>query len=431
MARIAETEPGGTATAPAAGATEAGLVARIAVAMALAAAVAILPAVVGPIGDGRITAMAVFGMFGLSMNVLIGYLGQASLGQQGIAGVGAFASAWIATHARGVGFFVALPAAALTGALVASVLGLAGMRVRGLRLAVLTFAFGIVAESTIFRWGPLAPTAAGLPAPKPAAFTTPRSYAYLCVAVLAFFTWCDWRISRSKAGRAMLAVRHDERIAAALGIDVLGTKILAFATSGFLAGAGGALLAHWRGAARPADFTVLIALTWVLMTVAGGPGSRAGVLASSAFFGLLPLLLPTRAVDVPLLGPRSVLLLSPLLAAVLTLLTLTLYPGGLGRQLLPIRRWLAGGALVEPRPAVRVAGAISAEPAERDAAPVAKGSERAPFAWEITSPPGMTEGEGAEVVPGARPGGWTVRRRARTGRRPRHRRGALPTDGGS
>jgi branched-chain amino acid transport system permease protein len=382
---------------------EAGIVARVGVAMALGAAVAVLPAVVGPVGDDRITVMAVFGMLGLSLNMLLGYVGQVSLGQQGVAGIGAFVSAWIATHAGGAGFFVALPAGAAVGAVIAALLGLAAMRARGLRLAILTFAFGILAESTIFRWHPFAPGAAGLAAPRPAAFSTPRSYAYLCVMVLAVFTWFDWRISRSKAGRAMAAVRQDERSAAAVGVNVLGTKVLAFATSGLFAGAAGALFAHWRGVARPADFTLLVALTWGLMTVVGGPGSRAGVLVSSAFFGLLPLLLPAHAVHVPFLGQRSIAFLSPLLAAVLVLLTLTLYPGGLGRRLLPLRRWLAGGPFLQP----------------------------APFAWELAVPPGMGDAtEETASGPPARPGEWTARRRARAARGARDRRGTGPREEG-
>src|SRR5439155_11706190 len=133
---------------------------------------------------------------------------------------------------------------------------------------------------------------------------------------------------------------------------------------------------------------------------------------------------PAHPVDVPLLGARSIAFLSPLLAAVLLLLTLTLYPGGLGRRLLPIRRWLAGGPLVEPRPALRGPGGIAAEPSETNAAPVSKGAERAPFAWEITVPPGMTDASVDEGLAGpARPAGWTARRRARAARGPRHRRG--------
>ena len=117
----------------------------------------------------------------------------------------------------------------------------------------------------------------------------------------------------------------------------------------------GGLLAHWNHAVYSADYDFNTALVWVLMAVVGGLGSRAGIVVASAFFAVFPLLLPANAVNIPhwlqFIGVKQVSLayLSPLIGAALLLFTVILYPGGIGQQLLPIRRWLAGGDFFEHR----------------------------------------------------------------------------------
>lgn len=341
-----------------------GVLVRAAAALALGAIVAVLPLVAGSVWDGRIAVMAIYGVIGLSIDALIAYTGEVSLGHQAFVGTGAFVSAYVATRWGGAGFLVALPVAALVSAAVATVVGLLALRVRGARLAVVTFVVGVAAEATVFQWRAFAGPARGAAAPRPSAFATPAAYAYLCLVVLAIVAYADWRLARSKAGRAMVAARDDPRAASSFGIDAEVGVLLAYGISGFFAGAAGSLYAHWSGAARAQDFTVVLAFTWVAMAVIGGLGSRAGVIVASAFFAVFPYLVGSAPVHVPGVGMRSLAPLTPLLAAVLLLLTLTLYPGGIGQQLLPIRRWLAGGPFLEPRRVARARGAIGSEPSE-------------------------------------------------------------------
>jgi Branched-chain amino acid transport system / permease component len=149
-------------------------------------------------------------------------------------------------------------------------------------------------------------------------------------------------------------------VASTLGVNVTRYKLLAFATGGLMAGVAGALFAHWNQAVQAQDFVLQTALVWVLMSVIGGLGSRAGVVIGSAFFALFPLVLADRAGDasipIPFLGDVLVQILTPFFGALLLLLTITLYPGGIGQQILPLRRWLAGGLLVESRHDLRLAG---------------------------------------------------------------------------
>jgi branched-chain amino acid transport system permease protein len=214
-----------------------------------------------------------------------------------------------------------------------------------------------MAEAVIFNIRSFTGGGAGTPAPRPAGFVSDGNYAYLCMAILAVFVLVDWRMSKTKAGRGVVAVRNNERVAATLGINVAGYKLLAFGVGGFLAGVAGALYAHNTGQAYQQDYVFPDpALIWLLMAVVGGLGSRAGVVIGSAFFAVFPQLLPTEPVNIPsflqFIGVKTVLLsvtLAPLIGALLLVLTVTMYPGGIGQQLLPIRRWLSGGPFLEKR----------------------------------------------------------------------------------
>jgi branched-chain amino acid transport system permease protein len=318
-----------------------GLLSRAIVGILIAAAVLLLPLGLADFQANRVTEAVIFAVIGLSMNVLTGHAGQISLGHQAFVGIGAFASGYVVSE-MGLNFVAAFFAAGLVGAFSAALLGLVALRLKGLYLALLTLAYGAVAEGTIFNIRALTRGGEGMPAPRPSGFASDRGFLYVCIFVLAVVLLIDWRLVKSKAGRAIVAIRHDERVAATMGINVTFYKIFAFVLSGFLAGVAGSLFAHWQEVVVAEDFVLPRALTWVFMTVVGGLGSRAGVVIGSAFFSLFPFLfsriLSEQAAD-------QLATAVPLIGAILLVLTLTLNPGGIGQQLIPIRRWLAGGPL--------------------------------------------------------------------------------------
>ena len=337
-----------------------GLIARAAAAIGLVILVLILPAVVSDPWAGRIALMAIFGIIGLSFNVITGYAGQISLGHQAFVGIGAFSAAYAVGPHVGAGFIVGFVAAGLTGAFLAFALGLVSLRVKGLYFALVTLAFGLMTYTTIFQWRTFTGAGASTPDPRPAGFGSNTSYAYLCIAFLALFLFVDWRMSKSKPGRAVVAVRNNEIAASSLGINPRAYKLLAFAVGGFLAGVAGALLGSYNTTVSPNTFNFPDpALVWLTMAVVGGLGSRAGIVMGAAFFAILSptaQLLSVNLINVPgwlaWTGVKQVTLattLGPLIGATLLLLTVTLYPGGLGQQLLPIRRWMAGGPFRTPR----------------------------------------------------------------------------------
>jgi branched-chain amino acid transport system permease protein len=358
-------------------ARRAGIIARVVAAAAIVAAVLVLPTLVGDVQDHRIAKAAIYAIIGLSVNVITGHAGQISLGHQAFVGIGAFMSAFVISKLGGFfpsaenlvlpptvistsDFLFGVTAAALIGAAMALILGLAALRIRGLYLALLTLAFGLMAENSIFNWRSFTGGGAGLPAPRPIVFASDQRYAYLCLVFVALFLLVDWRLVKTRAGRAIVALRNDELVASTLGINVTGFKLLAFATGGLMAGVAGALFAHWNGAVQALDFVLQTALVWVLMAVVGGLGSRAGVVIGSAFFALFDLVLGDLVGEftlrIPVVGEVLVETVTPFLGALLLILTITLYPGGIGQQILPLRRWLAGGMLVESKHDLRLAG---------------------------------------------------------------------------
>jgi branched-chain amino acid transport system permease protein len=328
----------------------AGFVARAGVWAALAAVV-VWVGTLGPNRSADATLAAIYVTVGLSLNVILGYIGQLSLGHQGLVGAGALFAAYLST-ARAVPFPVAVAAGAAAGGLFALVVGVVALRIRGLYLGVVTLVVGITLQSSLFEVPALTGGGAGEPANRPGVLLADDRYYYLCVAVAVAVLLLDWRITSTKAGRAFAAIKEDERVAAAYGVNVVGYKLLAFVVSGVLAGLAGGLFAFSSQQFNGNDFSFSLALTFVLMTVVGGAGSRAGVVAGSVLFALLHQVISHLSAfqDFARLFPASVapniVQFGPdLIGALLLLLTLAFNPRGLAQQLDPLVRWMTGGPL--------------------------------------------------------------------------------------
>ncbi|UGT62563.1 ABC transporter permease subunit [Nocardia asteroides] len=236
-----------------------------------------------------ITTTLILGVIGLSQVVVTGYAGQVSLAQLSLAGAAAFVLGPI-TDGLGVPF----PFAPLLAALVATVLGvLAGLpalRIRGLTLAVVTLALAYALEALWFRNLDFVGSS-GIDIPDPVIFghslgigrgeTYPRlEFGLLCLAVLAAVGVGVAVLRRGRLGTRMLAVRANERSAAASGVDVVRTKLLAFAIGAFIAGLGGSLLAYQQTNVSFQSFTAPAALTLFAIVYLAGTTSISGGLLS-------------------------------------------------------------------------------------------------------------------------------------------------------
>ena len=241
----------------------------------------------------KLCGAASFAIAGLSLNVLTGYAGQISLGQYAFVGVGAFTTGIVTgVNDLRLPWLAALAISAVTGAVVAFVVGLPALRLRGLYLAVVTIGVAYAAYQSLFRITAIGGGSAGKTAPRPYvgshAIATNAGFLAIALVVLVVVWQVDVNLSRSRVGRSFQAVKADESVAASFGIDVARTKLLAFTLSGAMAGVAGAILATAYGTISSGDFLYERSLLLVVVVVLGGLGSRPGVVAAAFFAFLLP-----------------------------------------------------------------------------------------------------------------------------------------------
>ena len=226
----------------------------------------------------------------LSLVVVTGYTGQISLAQLTFAGVAAYILSTFATS-WGIPFPIAPLLAALVAAAAGVVIGIPALRVRGLMLGVVTLTFAAGVEAIWFNNNSLDGGAGGLAIPTPRLFGMdlgigsgkdfPRpAFGIMCLVVLVLVALGISWLRSSRLGSAMLAVRADERSAAAAGINVVKVKLVGFALAAFIAGLGGSLLAYQLGNVTFQDFDAYLGLvTFSVVVVAGITSVSGGILA--------------------------------------------------------------------------------------------------------------------------------------------------------
>ena len=217
----------------------------------------------------------------LSIVVLTGYVGQISLAQMAFAGVAGFSLAKLA-GGLGVPFPLAPLLAAILATVVGVVVGLPALRLRGQSLAVVTLAAAIAVEEIVFKSPLLTGGFEGTTVPElPTGQAGSRWFGVAALAVLTAVALGVAALRRGPAGRRFLAVRANERAAAACGVDLTATKLAAFALSAFVAGVGGTLLGYGQGRLSFASFGVFVSLAYLAVTYLGGIAGIAGALVGS------------------------------------------------------------------------------------------------------------------------------------------------------
>ncbi|MDQ1704209.1 MAG: branched-chain amino acid transport system permease protein [Frankiaceae bacterium] len=298
---------------------------------------------------------AIFVMVGLSMNVLTGYTGQISLGHQAFVGLGALTAANVVstgvTPADPFTFAIGMLTAAAAAGAAALLLGAVALRIRGLYLALVTLVFGSVFADAIFTLPSLNGHEAGVSAYRPTFISSEYRYYLFALAMVAICYYIDVRVRKSKVGRGLVALRDNELVAAAFGVDVLRYKLLGFTISGAMAGLAGGVFAFWSQEFSDKDFTAIagfnLALTFVVVVVVGGLANRGGVMGAGAFFALVSPISPLLqwVADKTHWGTyygNNKFYIANVIGAVLLLQTVILNPGGLGQVIRPFARWFAG-----------------------------------------------------------------------------------------
>lgn len=223
----------------------------------------------------------------LSLTILTGLGGQISLGQWGIAGVAGFLAVR-ADLSWGWQWWATVLVAVVTGAVIALVIGLPALRLRGVLLALTTLAFSVAVAEYLFRQAWFTGGQAGLQVPHPSPFHGSSAFYVLCLALLAIAMIAARQIMRSRLGRLIGAVRENEKAASAAGISVARIKLTTFALSGSLAGLAGWVAIYGQGSATADSFSADKSFIVVAAAVVGGIGTVSGPVMGALLVGGLP-----------------------------------------------------------------------------------------------------------------------------------------------
>ena len=235
---------------------------------------------------------ALFAALALSYDLVVGHVGSLSLAHPAFFGVGAYAAAILATEARW-SFLADVVAAGLAAAVVAALVGVPLFRLAEHAFAVGTLGLALVASVVANNWvqvtrGPLCISGVPKPTLGPLAVTTLPAFYWLAVAALVAVGLLYKGLTTFRLGRAFHAVRDNEPLAAAAGIDPLKYRLVAFTIAAGLAGGVGALYVHYLSVMCPEEMTVALTVNLLVIVFLGGVGSLRGVLVGAVLFTALP-----------------------------------------------------------------------------------------------------------------------------------------------
>jgi branched-chain amino acid transport system permease protein len=236
----------------------------------------------------------------IGLNILTGFTGQISLGTGAFMAVGAYTSGFLAAE-LGFPWWLTIPFACLTTAVAGGVFGIPSLRLKGLYLAIAT-----LAAQQIIQWAIVRSTFGtdALVVPPITVFGNSLSklrvgsvggtdfwfywIIYLFLAITILFAV---NLFRSKIGRAFIAIRDQDIAAEVMGVNLFYYKLMSFATSSFIIGMAGALLAQYRGIVNYERFTIESSIFYLAVIIIGGLGSVSGSIMGAVFMTLLPAIL--------------------------------------------------------------------------------------------------------------------------------------------
>jgi branched-chain amino acid transport system permease protein len=323
-----------------------------------------LPQVTGPYISQILVLVGLYTLMGLGLNIEIGLAGLLDLGFVGFFAIGAYVTALLtstsevglasvfageATGEMFTNFWVSIPVAVAVAGLAGVFLGIPVLRMRGDYLAIVTLGFAeiirILVLSDFLR--PLLGGAQGiLNIPKPALtllnFTIkdPQHFYYLIIIGCVIIAFVAWRLQYSRVGRNWMAMREDEDVAEAMGINLIASKLLAFGIGAAFAGLSGAIFASQVGSVFPHSFALLVSINVVCIVIIGGVGSIPGVVVGSLVLVGMPELL------------REFAEFRLLIYGALLVVMMLVKPEGLWPSEIRKRELHVGDETLEPQPAV-------------------------------------------------------------------------------
>lgn len=244
----------------------------------------------------------IFSLAAIGLNILVGYTGLLSLGTGAFMGVGAYACYKLTTIFPGVNILICVLASGVFSAAIGALFGLPSLRIKGFYLAVATLAAQFFLEWCFIRvpWLYNYNVSGAIQVPQRTLFdipitganATPLTRYYVVLIMVIAMTWVASNLVHGRIGRMWMAVRDMDIAAELIGIDLLRTKLLAFAVSSFYCGVAGALLVFlWYGGAEADVFNINQSFFILFMVIIGGLGSLIGSFFGAALIFILPIVL--------------------------------------------------------------------------------------------------------------------------------------------
>ncbi len=265
------------------------MIARAAGLAVLVAAIAAFPLFMGSYPVKLLQEILIFGLFAMSLDLLMGYTGMVSFGHSAFFGIGAYVAALALVKSPGLTSALLLPAAvAAVGALV---IGYFSIRVSGVYFIMLTLAFSQMFHAVAFQNAFLGAEdgLVGIPRPTVAGWSIGslgRFHAYL-IAIAGLLALFLWRVTRSPFGHVLRGIHENEARMQAVGYPVRRYKLAAFVIAGTVAGIAGALYTQFQGSVSPDAFFWTTSGQALLMVIIGGTGTLGGAMLGAAAFILL------------------------------------------------------------------------------------------------------------------------------------------------
>ncbi len=266
----------------------------------LVALVVLLLPMTGSYPSQMLDLVGLYILMGLGLNIVVGFSGLLDLGYVAFFALGAYTQAVLTSPEIGwlggvhLTFWQALPFSVLVATLAGVILGIPVLGMRGDYLAIVTLGFGeIIRIVALSDW--LKPYIGGsngitrIPKPVvgPVELATPGTLYYLIIVGCLVAAFIATRLKNSRLGRAWMAIREDEDVAQAMGIDLVRTKLLAFATGAAFSGLSGSIFASMITSIYPHSFHLLVSINVLGLIIVGGMGSIPGVIFGSlALVGL-------------------------------------------------------------------------------------------------------------------------------------------------
>ncbi len=274
---------------------------KLAAILAAAVVLLILPHALGLFLSEVMTIVGLYVLLGLGLNIVVGFAGLLDLGYVAFFAIGSYTVAILTSPELGffsLTFWQALPFAVLLGIIAGVMLGIPVLKMRGDYLAIATLGFGeiiriLVLSDALRPWlggaqgiGKITKARIG-----DFEFASPQEVYYLLLAGCILVGFISWRLRDSRLGRAWMAMREDEDVAQAMGINLVATKLLAFATGAGFSALSGAIFASKIGSVYPHSFNVMISINIICVIIVGGMGSMPGVVVGAIALVGLPELL--------------------------------------------------------------------------------------------------------------------------------------------